>query len=501
METKNLIFKNKIKFILNDKITAPLIFYNNEKKSFSSLFEILPKNLRLNISKIVEKEKLNKGEVKVFHTFDNEIKNIILIGISKLNIRDFHYFSRLPIKIALKEKIEKIDIKPDDLYIFDTRDQLLNYFEFIKYFVVNIIMADFDFSQYYKKEPEGGWFHIKQINFLIDKNLDEVKRKINEGILISEEVNTARVISNMPGGDMTPEIFVDIIKQHTKDFEGKVKIFNKKQLEKMGMNSILAVGKGSIHPPFLVILEYLPNKKEKPLVYIGKGITFDTGGLHLKPSEGMKDMNLDMSGGASVFTAVIAISKNKIKKNVVALIPIAENFPGADAYRPGDLIKSYSGKVIEIGSPDAEGRVILADAIEYSKKYNPKFILTLATLTGAAMVALGDKVSAILSDLDENEIKKIIDLSYMCGDFVWPLPLWEEYRNDIKPQFGDIWNIGKSRYGGIMHGAVFLWEFAKPFKLVHIDMAPKMVANNEENLSSGSVGFGVKLLYELSKNF
>jgi len=495
MDTRKIIFKNKIKFTLNGEISSPVIFYNNQKNAFSSLFDELSKDIKLNISKIIEKEKLEGGAFKVFHIFDKKIKNIIVIGVSNLNLRNFHYLSRLPVRIALKEKIEKIDIKPEDIYLFD-----LNYFDFIKYFCVNIVMADFDFSQYYQKEPPNGWFHLKEVNFIISRNLKEVKEKINEGISLAEEVNNARIISNMPGGDMTPEFFVELIKNYTKNFPDiKVKVFDKKKLEKMKMNAILAVGKGSIHSPFLVILEYLKNKKEKPLVYIGKGITFDTGGLHLKPSEGMKDMNLDMSGGAGVFNALIAISKNKIKANVVGLIPIAENVPGNDAYRPGDLIKSYSGKVIEIGSPDAEGRVVLADAIEYSKKYDPKFILTLATLTGAAMIALGDKTSAVLSDLEDEKIRKIIELSYICGDFIWLLPLWQEYKNDIKPQFGDIWNIGKSRYGGVMHGAVFLWEFSKPYKLVHIDMAPRMVANNEDNLANGSVGFGVKLLYELSK--
>ncbi len=489
MNEEKVFFKNKIKFVFNEKIKNPIVFYNVKEKKFSQIFEKLPKEIQKKLETIIKKEKISNFQVKIFHTFNDDFQNIILIGFENFNLRNFHYFSRIPIRVSIKERIERIDMFLPDLYAFSDVD----FFDFVKYFVVNAVMSSYDFSQFYKNEDIPS---LKEINIITKENIE---KPVKEGIVMGEIINTVRNLSNMPGGEMTPDFFIKVIKK-IKIPKLKIKILDRKKLERLKMNSILAVGKGSVYGSYLAILEYYgTNKKEKPYVLIGKGITFDTGGLHLKPAEGMKDMNLDMSGGAGVLGALMVCAKLKIKKNVIGFIPIAENMPGNDSYRPGDLIKSLSGKIIEVVSPDAEGRVILADAIHYSKKYNPKVIITLATLTGASMIALGNKASALLSNLGEEKIDEIKKLSYLTGDFVWDLPLWEEYLNDIKSQFGDLANVGKSRYGGVMHGAIFLYEFAKPYDFIHIDMAPKMVSNDEDNLAPGSFGFGVKILTEIIK--
>ena len=488
-------FKSSIKIVLNQKISNPVLLWNIKKKELSSLSEKIPQNLKAKIEKICQQE-LSGESFKVFHLFENNFQNIIVIGFDpQMPLRKIHSLLRLPIKIALKENIKTLDFNFDDFYFFPE----INFFDYLKYWIVNILMADYDFAHYYKQEPPKGWPHVETVNFIFqDSNSSQVKKIIEEGKILGEIVNTVRTLANIPGGEMTPEYFVDFIRT-IKIPKLKITIFNKNQLRKLKMNCILAVGKGSVHESYLAILKYQGNNKEKPIALVGKGITFDSGGLHLKPSEGMKDMNLDMSGGAGVLGAIWAAAKLNLPRNIMAFIPIVENMPGNDAYRPGDLIKSLSGKVVEIGSPDAEGRVAMADAIEYSKRFDPQIIITLATLTGAAMIAFGDKTAPILSNFDEQTIDKIREISYLTGDFVWPMPLWEEYLSDIKSQFGDLSNIGKSRYGGIIHGAMFLYEFAKPYKFIHIDMAPRMVANQEENLNPGSVGFGVKLIYELLK--
>jgi leucyl aminopeptidase len=215
----------------------------------------------------------------------------------------------------------------------------------------------------------------------------------------------------------------------------------------------------------------------------------------------MNEMHLDVSGAASVLASTLVIKKLDIPVNLITFIPLAENMISGESYRPGDILKTISGKTIEVGSPDAEGRIILADAIDYSKKfYKPNLIITLATLTGAAMVALGTKAAAIFSNNRDLE-RFFLETSEKTFDSLWPLPLWEDYKKDIEAPFADIWNIGKTRWGGAIHGAMFLYEFAKPNNFVHIDMAPRMTATEDDVLNKGSLGFGVYLFEKIFENY
>jgi len=258
------------------------------------------------------------------------------------------------------------------------------------------------------------------------------------------------------------------------------------------------VGRGSDEESKFIIMEYFGGaKNEKPIVLVGKGVTFDSGGLNLKPSSSMNGMNMDMSGGASVIHAMALVAKNKLKKNVIGLIPSVENFVSGKSYRPGDIIRSMSGQTIEILNTDAEGRVILADALTYAQKYNPEIVIDVATLTGAAAVALGERASAIFTDDDELS-KKLEEIGEKTGDYVWRLPMWEEYENEIKGSLGDWTNIHNkdSRYGGATYGAIFLKQFIKGYKWVHIDMAPRMTSMAGEYLAQGALGTPVRLLYK-----
>jgi leucyl aminopeptidase len=292
---------------------------------------------------------------------------------------------------------------------------------------------------------------------------------------------------------------VDVSKEIAKELDLKIKILEEKDLKKIKAGGLLGVSKGSKEKPFLVILE---NKnKGKEISLIGKGITFDTGGLHIKIGDAMNEMHLDVSGAASVLASTLVIKKLDIPVNLITFIPLAENMISGESYRPGDILKTISGKTIEVGSPDAEGRIILADAIDYSKKfYKPNLIITLATLTGAAMVALGTKAAAIFSNNRDLE-RFFLETSEKTFDSLWPLPLWEDYKKDIEAPFADIWNIGKTRWGGAIHGAMFLYEFAKPNNFVHIDMAPRMTATEDDVLNKGSLGFGVYLFEKIFENY
>jgi leucyl aminopeptidase len=271
-------------------------------------------------------------------------------------------------------------------------------------------------------------------------------------------------------------------------------------MKKLGMGGILGVSRGSSENPKFIILEYFSEKKEKPIVLIGKGITFDTGGLNVKPENFMNEMHLDMTGGAAVAHAMIIAAKLGIKKKIIGLIPAMENMPSGESYRPGDILKTISGMTIEVANTDAEGRIILADAHGYAEKYNPRLVINIATLTGAAGVALGERASALFSK-EKKLADKIFDLAEESGDYVWPMPLWEEYKNDIKGNFGDVSNlrsVGDPRYGGAIHAAVFLAEFAKKFPhWAHLDIGPRDTLNPDELLAKGASGVGVRLLVKI----
>ncbi|HEY9582837.1 MAG TPA: leucyl aminopeptidase family protein [Candidatus Paceibacterota bacterium] len=385
-----------------------------------------------------------------------------------------------------------------------------------------MLLANYEFTSH-KTEPKEGWNFVDEVVFvglhsLTGKESQEFKRSVMRGRIIAEEVNKTRELSNTPGGEMTPVVLA----QATKDaFKGlpntKVTVLGKKEMEKLGMGAVLGVAKGSIHEPQFIVAEYWGTEKtevklsrkfnfrERPIVLVGKGVTFDTGGLNIKTENYMYTMHLDMSGGAAVIHAVALAAKLGVKKNVVAIVPTVENMPGGNSYRPGDILKSMSGKTIEVLNTDAEGRVILVDALTYAKRYNPKLVIDVATLTGAACVALGERASAIFTR-DEVLEKLTRELGEKSGDYVWPLPLWEEYEAEVKGTFGDVANLGKKgKMGGAIAGAVFLLQFTKDYpkdcKWMHIDMAPTTIATDDEFLSKGAKGAPVKLLLSLIESY
>jgi len=243
-------------------------------------------------------------------------------------------------------------------------------------------------------------------------------------------------------------------------------------------------------------------KNEKPIVLVGKGVTFDSGGVNLKPGAGLFDMHMDMSGGAAVIHTMALVAKNKLKKNVIGLIPSVENMVSGKSFRPGDVIYSMSGKTIEIISTDAEGRVILADALTYAQKFKPKLVIDIATLTSSSMAALGEKASAILTN--ENKLANIYrEISEKTGEYSWQLPLWEEYEEDIKGKLGDWTNFHNkdSRFGDVIYSSIFLHQFIKDYKWLHIDMAPRMTSTPGEYLAPGALGTPVRTLLKFIEEY
>ncbi|OGG82808.1 hypothetical protein A3I46_00090 [Candidatus Kaiserbacteria bacterium RIFCSPLOWO2_02_FULL_54_13] len=268
-------------------------------------------------------------------------------------------------------------------------------------------------------------------------------------------------------------------------------------MKKLGMGAILGVARGSTEAPTFTIMEY-KGASGRPIVLVGKGVTFDSGGLNLKPSNSIYEMHMDMSGAASVIYAVALAARLKLKKHVIGLVPAVENMPGNSAYRPGDVLKSLSGKTIEVLDTDAEGRLILADALTYAKRLKPSVVIDVATLTGAAVSALGLYASALLTR-DDALAERLSRDGETSGDYIWRLPLWDEYEERVKGEFADIKNVpggSTSRYGGAIDGGMFLWQFAKELECpwAHLDIAPRMTAAPGDELAKGAAGTPVRLL-------
>jgi leucyl aminopeptidase len=310
------------------------------------------------------------------------------------------------------------------------------------------------------------------------------------GLAIANGMALTRELGDLPGNICTPTHLGNVAKKMGKQHGLKVSVLNQKQIEELKMGSFLSVAKGSRQPPRLIVMEYHGSKKPgHPIVLVGKGITFDSGGISIKPGAAMDEMKFDMCGAASVFGTLQAVAELKLPINVVGVVPSCENLPDGNANKPGDIVTSMSGQTIEILNTDAEGRLILCDALSYSEKFKPKSVIDIATLTGACVIALGKQASGLLGN-DQNLVDKLLAAGQRSDDRAWQLPLWDEYQEQLKSNFADMANIG-GREAGTITAACFLSRFAKKFKWAHLDIAG--VAWDSGN-NKGATGRPVPLL-------
>lgn len=318
---------------------------------------------------------------------------------------------------------------------------------------------------------------------------------------IATGVTLAKDLANLPGNICTPTYLAEQAKALCALHEKlSCKVLSEKQIEKEGMNSLLAVAKGSDTPCQLIVLEYKGNEKETeaPIVLVGKGVTFDSGGISIKPSKDMDEMKFDMSGAASVMGTLSAAIELQLPLNIVGVIPAVENMPSGKATRPGDIVTSLSGQTIEILNTDAEGRLILCDALTYVEKhYKPAVVIDVATLTGACIIALGHQAHGLFSN--HNPLTNdLLNAGKFSGDRAWELPLWDEYQDLLKSPFADVANISGSRNAGAITAACFLSRFARKFHWAHLDIAgtawPESITNTEGNSKKGASGRPVPLL-------
>lgn len=459
----------------------------------------LNKRLEGVISEIISSGEF-EGELKtsyVLHTYGKiGARRLLLVGLGER--KDFGIESvRIASGQAAKEA-DKLKIKEYGIIVFGI-DKGLEPSYVAQAIVEGAELALYKFTKY---KPKAKKSVVETLDLLSDeKFVDEVKRGAMFGSAYAEGVKLARDVANTPSSDATPEKIAKLALDLASQYNLPVKVFDTSEMKKLGMGGILAVGRGSDNEPKLIIIEY-KGSDDKPIVIIGKTITFDSGGLSLKTPQGMEEMKYDKSGGAAILGIIKALSILKLPVHVIGILPAVENMPSGKAYKPGDIIKHYGGKTSEIISTDAEGRLVLADAIAYARDvYKPKAIIDLATLTGACVIALGNHASGLMGN-DDKLLRKIEEVSEIVGERVWRLPLWKEYYDQIKSEVADIKNVG-GRPGGAITAAAFLGSFAEDTPWAHLDIAgtawTQEKTAEKPYIPKGATGVGVRLILELLK--
>ncbi len=473
------------------KRTSILCAFCFEDTSIAIGLGKLNKKIDQIISQSVKEINGKKGKISIIHSHKEIPSDRVLIaGLGKKNklnsdvIRD--------VAGIITKKIHELKIREFSIIIPEKTSIESN--QIISSIVegANLSLYEFDL---FKKEKSNN----KEPDLTLltsDKNAQKI---IKNSIVISDAVKFTRDVANLPPNECPPTKLGEIAKKIANENKMKCTVFSKNEIKSKGLGGVTAVGQGSRNEPRFIILEYKNGKKEqKPILLVGKAVTFDTGGISLKPGEKMDEMKFDKCGGCTVLGVMKAISELKLPINVVAIIPSVENMPSGDAFRPGDIIKLFNGKTAEILNTDAEGRLILADGLSYGiKHYQPSSVMDFATLTGACIVALGTNVAAIISN-NTKFASKIKAASTKTSEEVWELPINDDYMDMVKSKVADIKNLGMGRAAGTITAAAFLANSVGNVPWVHFDIAGtawiQPSTKSKSYNSHGATGFGVRLV-------
>jgi len=476
--------------------------------------------------------------------YNKAINNELIINYALFSRENYNidllksYFSDLEI-ISIKEIIKNTSLKKNiisfnlnskkKIFLIKIKKNLNNYeienlgaefFEFIKELSIKNLFIN---AQTIEKENKNLIVHflhglkLRSYEFNIYKST-KGEKVINLNVLLKSKIskenqtkfksieigtNFARDLVSEPPNVLFPKEYVNRLLK-LKKFGVKVTVYNESKMQKLGMNSLLGVGRGSSKESFLVTLEWYGNKKNKksPLSFVGKGVCFDTGGISLKPAKFMEEMKYDMAGSAVVSGLIQSLAIRKAKVNAIGVVGLVENMPGGNAQRPGDIVKAYNGKTIEVLNTDAEGRLVLADALSFTeKKFKPKFIIDLATLTGAIIISLGEEYAGLFSNNDELS-KKLSEVGEKVNEKVWRLPLHKNYDKLMNSNIADMQNINYSGGAGSITAAQFLQRFIEKTPWAHLDIAGMAFSKKAANLNpGGATGFGVRLLNQLIEDY
>ncbi len=433
-------------------------------------------------------------QLMLHHLAGGNIQRCLSMGVgpqAKLSAETLRAFAGLAVQAAIKAKCRKLVVAVPVAPSPDIAPR-----EVITALMEGAILGNHIFDPYKEKRTQTP---LKQIALLMPAaTARRYKSLIAPVTAVCRAATLAREWVSTPANDKVPARLAKVIAAAAKECGLQVSVLDPAQLKKKKMGALMAVAAGSHNPPRLVEIKHAPKGARKTIVLVGKGVTFDTGGINLKPAAGLNIMKIDMSGAAAVAAAMTAIHALKLKHRVVGVTPLVENMCSGKAIRPGDIVTSYSGKTVEIGNTDAEGRLILIDAMAYAiKKYKPDVVIDLATLTGACVVALGGKIAGVFSP-DDALAEAILASGEATHERCWRMPLPEDYKGLLKSDLADINNLPSSRYGGAITAALFLSEFVGGTRWAHIDIAgPAFDKKAGPYCSAGGTGFGVRLLCDL----
>lgn len=441
------------------------------------------------------------GQVTVFYPQNGyATRRIFLIGLGKKNKFDLDKIRTAggrAIQKAKELKLKKFSfIYPDNV---PGRFQSLDIAQAL---TEGVILANYEMAKY-KTVDRDKIVEIEDVA-IIEKD-SKKSNGINKGKEIGEITSWSACLTrdwvNFPPNELTPTKLADETKKLALKYNVKCQVLTPDEIKKLGMGALLGVAKGSQEPCRFIILEYNGGRKtESPVVLVGKGITFDSGGISIKPAENMDQMKGDMAGAATVISAGLGAARLKLPVNLVVLVPTTENLPSGTAYKPGDILTSMSGKTIEVLNTDAEGRVVLADALHYATRYKPKAVIDLATLTGACVIALGN-VACGMMGTDDKLKNRLKDASKKTAEKVWELPLFEEYEEQIKSSIADVKNTG-GRPAGTITAALFLKMFTNNYPWVHLDIAGMdLEEKGKAYVPKGASGYGVRLLIQMLRDW
>ncbi len=477
------------------KYNSLLIKFFTDEKKLKTDYSYFLKEYSLSTSTGLLKSFLTKDKKEI--SFANTVGKPDLIILKKVftdNKFDVDIFRDFLSKtiIGLKDKeIEKVEIQIPDFATFNNHFSDEEYF--YQTFVEGILLGNYNFDKYKTDKKK---LKKLEVNF---SNSSSVKLKsvINTTDNLLKAVYLARDLSNEPAITLTPAELLKVTKSKLSKAGVSVTAFNKAELKKRNMNAILAVAEGSVNPPFLIKMHYKPKGKvTKRISLVGKGVTYDSGGYSIKPTDGMTEMNGDMSGASTVIGTVYAAALNKLPIEILAYVPAVENMISGGAYKPGDIISTASGKTIEVKNTDAEGRLVLADALEFASKQKPDEIIDFATLTGAIVVALGEFTSGLFTK--DDKIAEALNISgNKTFERVWRMPFWEDFKKQLDSNTADISNLGP-RWGGAITAAKFLEQFVDDkIPYAHVDIAGPAIKHKFRSYTEKfNTGFGVRLMFD-----
>jgi leucyl aminopeptidase len=472
-----------------------------DEKSMTQALTRLDKSLKGIVKESIDSKEFKgkPNEILLLHTIGMlPSRRLMLVGLGKKDEFRLDTLRKAMASAARKGKAIHVKSITIGLEIDRIRDHPVE--DLARAVVEGLVLGLYRFGDYSAEEENAG--EVKSIQIIVEdpKSLRAARKGVGVGQIVAESVNLTRDLNNTPGNRATPGYLAGKARSIARRHGLTCTVMNHRELEKRKMGAILAVGGGSDRKPRLIVLQHKGGGRAgEKIVLVGKGVTFDSGGISIKPGAEMDKMKYDKSGAVVVMGVMSAVARLGIPLNVIGIIPAAENLPSGTAYRPGDILKTYSGKTVEVINTDAEGRLIMADALSFGLKYKPAAMIDIATLTGACVIALGSVAAGLMGNNDDLQAE-LVGSGERTGERVWRLPLWDEYREFLKSEHAEIKNVG-GREGSVITAGKFLQEFVEDVPWAHLDIAGTSWSDKGgPYIPKGSTGMGVRLLVDFLEN-